>query len=337
MTVPLHVLMVTNKWPTPEHPDTTPFIKRQVDYLRGAGVDVDVFHFRGAKKLLNYVRAWRQLRSKLRHKQYDLIHAQFIHNGILALPKRVPLVVTCRGSDILGIVGNDKGGHIAASGIQTRLSRIVAARSDAVIIVAEHMKSCFHRSAPLSVIPSGVDFTTFRCMQRDEARRHLGLPADESLVLFAADPTRPEKRFALAKQAVEILNRSHPCQLVTASGVPYAAIPYYMNACDALIFTSVQEGSPDVIKEALACNLPIVSVPVGDVALRLQGIDGCELCPDDKPETIAEALGRVLKKGERIAGREAVQDLDEKLLTEKVISLYKNIARRQQLGQKSFA
>ena len=80
-----------------------------------------------------------------------------------------------------------------------------------------------------------------------------------------------------------------------------------MSACDALVFTSMQEGSPNVVKEALACNLPVVSVPVGDVAVRLQGIEGCELCEDDAPETIAAALGRVLARESRIAGREAVK------------------------------
>src|SRR5256885_8077140 len=89
-----------------------------------------------------------------------------------------------------------------------------------------------------------------------------------------------------------------------------------MNACDALVLTSMQEGSPNVVKEALACNLPVVSVPVGDVAQRLRGVEGCELCADDRPETIAAALERVLRRGQRSAGREAVQDLDEGTLTQ---------------------
>src|SRR5207248_2664939 len=83
------------------------------------------------------------------------------------------------------------------------------------------------------------------------------------------------------------------------------------NACDALVFTSMQEGSPNAVKEALACDLPVVSVPVGDVAQRIGGVAGCELCPDEKPESIAAALERVLRRGIRAAGRAAVQDLDE--------------------------
>jgi glycosyltransferase involved in cell wall biosynthesis len=90
----------------------------------------------------------------------------------------------------------------------------------------------------------------------------------------------------------------------------------------------MQEGSPNAVKEALACNLPVVSVPVGDVPLRLKGVKGCELCPDDRPETIAAALERVLQHGERSEGRTAVQDLDERILTERLIDIYRSVLPR---------
>jgi len=102
-------------------------------------------------------------------------------------------------------------------------------------------------------------------------------------------------------------------------------MPYYMNACDALVFTSVQEGSPNAVKEALACNLPVVSVAVGDVPLRLRGVSECEVCADDGPETIAAALERVLRSGRRSNGRDALTDLDESSLTAKVIDVYRSV------------
>ena len=104
--------------------------------------------------------------------------------------------------------------------------------------------------------------------------------------------------------------------------VPHTQIPDYMAACDALVFTSLQEGSPNAVKEALACNLPVVSVPVGDVAERLQGVAGCELCADDRPETVAAALARVLARAARVDGRSAVRRLDEHLLTQRVVGIY---------------
>jgi glycosyltransferase involved in cell wall biosynthesis len=113
-----------------------------------------------------------------------------------------------------------------------------------------------------------------------------------------------------------------PAELVLGWGVPHTKIPLLMNACDALIFTSLQEGSPNAVKEALACNLPVVSVPVGDVAERLRGIAGCELCPDDRPETLAAALERVLQRGARTTSRQTIAHLDERLIADRVIGVY---------------
>jgi glycosyltransferase involved in cell wall biosynthesis len=132
---------------------------------------------------------------------------------------------------------------------------------------------------------------------------------------------------------VEILNRSLPSKLIVAWGVDHTDIPLYMNACDVLVVTSMQEGSPNVVKEALACNLPVVSVPVGDVALRIQGIEGCQLCADDNPETVAASLEVALRRGRRIAGRGRVKHLDEKDITRRVIRIYQStLAKSRQLN-----
>ena len=175
------------------------------------------------------------------------------------------------------------------------------------------------------VIPSGLDLDQFRPIPREEARARLGLPLDKRLVLFVGNPAVERKRYPLAREAVDILKRSLPADLVVAWSVRHRDVPVWMNACDALVFTSMQEGSPNAVKEALACDLPVVSVPVGDVAQRIGGVAGCELCPDDKPESIAAALERVLRGGIRAAGRAAVQDLDERRLAQQVIDVYRSV------------
>jgi teichuronic acid biosynthesis glycosyltransferase TuaC len=332
MTVTIRVLMITSKWPTADQPYTTPFIKRQVDFLRAAGIDVEVFHFESRKNPLNYLRAWRQAQRLIARRSYDLIHAQFGQSGLLGLPKRIPLVVTFRGSDLLGVIGGRNGSHTLRGKIAQMISRMVARHADAVILVAEHMKRHLNKAVPVHVIPSGIDFDLFRCIPQNVARKKLGLPLHERLVLFVGSSDRPGKRFEVSSRAVDILNRSLSARLIVASNVDHADIPIYMNACDALLFSSVQEGSPNVIKEALACNLPIVSVPVGDVALRIGQIEGCELCADDCPESVAAALERVLRKEQRIAGRESVKDLDEKVITKQIIDLYESVLAKQRHG-----
>jgi len=325
---PLRVLMITAGWPQPGQPQTTHFVKRQAEFLQKAGVQVDVFHFRGAKRPWNYARAWLSVRPRIRSGQYDLVHAQFGQSGVLALPKRLPLVVTLRGSDILGIVGPN-GRHTLAGKVSQWVTRVALKRADAVVVVSEHMKAYFQTSATVAVLPSGLDFELFGTMPRDEARARLGWPLDKHLVLFAGNPEQPRKRYALAKAAVGVLSRTLPAELVVAWGVPHTDVPLYMNACDAFVFTSMQEGSPNVVKEALACDLPVVSVPIGDTAERLRGIEGCELVEDERPEAIAAALERVLRRGRRVAGRVAVAHLAEQAITARLIEVYRHALGRR--------
>ncbi|MEK6282925.1 MAG: glycosyltransferase [Acidobacteriota bacterium] len=322
---PIRVLMVTSEWPQPGVNVTSHFIKRQAEFLRAAGIEVSVFPFRGAKNPYNYLKNWVRLQIKLRRERYDLVHAQFGQSGLLALPKRLPMVVTFRGSDLLGTISDRTRRHMKISRLHRFLCRLVAARADAVIVVSEHMKAHLPASIEAHVIPSGIDLQVFRPTEKRIARVRLGLPHDEKLILFVGRPTNARKRAYLAERALENLNRSTRAELVVAWRVPHTDIPLYMSACDALVFTSMQEGSPNVVKEALACNLPVVSVRVGDVASRIEGIEGCELCEDDNPETIAAALKRVLKRGGRIQGREAVRALDENVTTERVLNIYKSV------------
>ena len=321
--------MVTSEWPVLGIPRTTHFIRRQAEFVQRAGVDLEVFAFQGEKNPFKYVRAWAQLRRHLKTRQYDLIHAQFGQSGLLAFPKRLPLVVTFRGSDVLGIVRDGDGAYSRAGRLLQRASRFVAQHADAVILVATHLADHLSTSAPVHIIPSGLDFSLFRPMPQSEAREQLGFDPSERLVLFVGRPEQARKRYALAHRAVELLNERMPARLVVAWQVQHEEVPVYMNACDALIFTSMQEGSPNVVKEALACDLPVVSVNVGDVPERLQGVEGCELCADDQPETIAAALERVLLRNRRIAGQAAVRYLDETLLTQKVLNVYRSVLPRR--------
>lgn len=323
----LRVLMVTSEWPTTEHPEWVPFIVQQVEFLRFAGVDLEVFHFRGERNPMNYLRSWRRMRQGTRLGEFDLVHAQFGQSGLLGLPKQVPLVVTFHGSDVQGIVGSN--GHYTMAGIILKwVSWCVAWAANEVIVVSEHLAKNLPRR-PYQVIPVGLDLNLFRPIPQEEARRKLGLPLGKHLVLFAADPNRIEKRYSLAQQVVTLLNQKFDAELVVASELPHRSMPLYMSACDALLLTSLHEGSPTVVKEALACDLPVVSVDVGDVRLRIGSIEGCIVSDDDRAETIAAGLVEVLRRRARINGRIAVQGLDERLLIQKLIQVYERAMKQK--------
>ena len=321
----IRVLMVTSQWPRASWGGTPTFIVRQAEFLRAAGVDLDVFHFKGGRNPGNYLRAWWGIRGRLRGSHYDLVHAQFGQSALAVLPTRLPLVVTFRGDDLQGILA-DNGRITVAGRLLRAISRMVARRADAVIVVSEHMKQDLGRGTAASVIPSGLDLSLFRPLPREEARQRAGIAPEERVVLFVGKPTQARKRLALAQEAVEVLSRSLPARLLVGYGLPHTEIPWLMSAADVLLFTSRQEGSPNVVKEALACNLPVVSVAVGDVPTRLSGIDGCEVASDDEPATLAACLERVLRRGQRIRGRQAVASLDENLLTQRVLGIYRSVA-----------
>jgi glycosyltransferase involved in cell wall biosynthesis len=329
MTKQFKVLMITSEYPTPANPRIVPFIARQVDFLRLAGVEVDLFHFRGKKNLFYYIAAWFRLRRHTKGKSYDLMHAQWGHSAMLALPKRLPWVITFRGNDLEGIIG-DNGKPRLLGKILTLVSKMTARMADGVIVVSDSLGQKLSRR-DYRVIPSGLDLEIFRLIDQAEARAALGLPREKKLILFAASSLQnPRKRYALAQAAVGLVKERFDAELIAASGVTPQEIALYMNACDALLLTSVHEGSPNVVKEALACNLPVVSVDVGDVRRRIGAIEGCYVCRDDHPATIAADLTKVLENGGRVNSRAAVAELDERVITRNVMQLYKNVVGNHQ-------
>jgi len=325
---PNRVLMVTCEWPRDTWGGTAHFIVRQAEFVRAAGVEVHVHDFVGARDPRNYLRAWMDVRRRIRTGRYDLVHAQFGQSALAAIPCPLPLVITLRGDDLLGAL-HDTEGHVTPVGrLLSLVTRFATRRADEVIVVAEHMKHLLARGIDAEVIPSGLNLDLFQPMPQQEARRAAELPLDKKLVLFVGAPDLARKRYGLARDAVNLLAQRMPVELVLGWGVPHSRMPVLMNACDALIFTSLQEGSPNAVKEALACNLPVVSVPVGDVAERMKDVTGGELCADDKPETLAAALERVLHRGTRAVSRHAVANLAEHMIAERVIDVYTRAIER---------
>jgi teichuronic acid biosynthesis glycosyltransferase TuaC len=326
---PIRVLMITSEWPTPENPFAVPFIVHQVEFLRRAGLHVEVFFFRGARNPLNYLKAWWRFNRRYhdRRTQYDLVHAQFGQAALIPWPKRLPLVITYHGVDLLGQLSPD--GQVTLQGrLLVWLSSTMARLADAVIVVSNEMRMRLPASLPSHLLPTAVDLAALPVLTRDEARQQLGLPKQEKFALFVGNPDDPLKRYANARRAVEILDRRLPTRLILGWDRPHHEILVLMLACDVLVVTSLQEGSPTIVKEALACNLPVVSVVVGDVVERLEGIEGCEVVPSHSPEAIAAALERTLRRDRRIRGREAVEQLDEKLTTDRLIAIYRGILAR---------
>lgn len=302
------VLVVTNMYPDAEHPHHGTFVQEQVTGLRARGLHVDVLLVGGKRRKLSYVDGVRRFRRQIRENRYDLIHAHYVFSGVVArLQRRHPLVVSFHGAgEMVGWVG--------------WLCRALAPFADAVTVTSYEHKTRLGRQAA-HVIPCGVDLDLFVPLPKQEARKRVGLPPQKRLVLFVGI-LRPEKRLDIIEAAVDLLRDDLPdVELVVATGQPHERIPWYMNACDVLVLASDHEGSPVVIKEAMACNLPIVSVDVGDVARVIGDTEGCYLCRRN-PADMARKLRQALNRDQRTTGRRIIQRLSLETTLEGVLHIY---------------
>lgn len=294
----MRILFVTNHHPTAETPGNSPCVEQQRQALQRLGYKVDVLFINGEKTRLNYLKGmWSVFWNVQIRNKYDLVHAHYGYCGYVARTQlRRPVVVTFRGSDVF-------------AKYERPLSRWIARYVNQTIVMTGQMKKVLGQ-ASAQVIPYGIDFELFKPMALPEARQVLGLPLAAPLILFPYEPARPMKRYDLVEQAVERLKDQFPeVQLVCIYDKPHAVVAQYMNACDALVLASDWEGAPVAIREAMACNLPVVSVDVGDAAQIIGKTEGCYIC-QKTPADIAAKLSNVLQARKRTEGRTAVLDLD---------------------------
>jgi teichuronic acid biosynthesis glycosyltransferase TuaC len=179
-----------------------------------------------------------------------------------------------------------------------------------------------------NIIPNGVDLSVFRLMKKVTARKELGLDIKKNIILFAADPERNEKNYGLAKESVRLLNNSQN-KLLVVFGISHTEMYLYFNAVDLLLLTSSWEGSPNIVKEAMSCNCPIVATDVGDVRWLFGSESGYFIC-SFKPEDVAGKIKMALvfaEKYGRTNGRQRIIELglDDETIAKKVIELYKQV------------
>jgi glycosyltransferase involved in cell wall biosynthesis len=312
----MKVLVVTNMYPTQDKPAFGVFVQEQVEALRKEGVEIDVLFVDGSRSKLNYIWGFFRFWGRLLKRRYDLIHAHYIFSGIIARAQFLyPVVLTHHGLE-------------AFMTWQRIPSRLIIPFVNMVILVSQEQKEKL-RCEKAEVIPCGVNFDLFKPTPKDKAREKLNLPLDKKLVLWVGQHTRPEKRFDIVQAAVaQARERDPSIELVLVSGQPHELVPIYCNACDVLPLVSDGEGSPMVIKEAMACNLPIVSVPVGDVPEVIGGTDGCYLCTQE-PLNIAEKLHLALRNGKRTNGREKIKHLELSIIAKRIITLYREVLREK--------
>jgi len=302
----LRALVVTNMYPTPERPGSGPFVRDQVEALRRRGdVEIELFNFPAGTR--NYPRAARELRRRYRGQRFDVVH---VHFGLVAWPALLaglrPLVVTLHGNDLL---------HPRSRPF-TRAALPLMALPAAVSRAFSANVPGAGRSRRVAILPCGVDLTRFRPIPRAEARAHLGLDPAGPYLLFPHEPSRPLKRFDRAREA------AGDVPLLTLGGVPAEEVPYWINAANAVLVPSQDEGMGLAVIEASACDVPAFGTPVGAHPVSLAGIEG-SACLEWDAERWREALRPHLEAGDpRVNGRPAAERFSADRMAARVVAAW---------------
>jgi glycosyltransferase involved in cell wall biosynthesis len=310
----MRVLVVMNFGADPATPQRGRWVIDQVDALREGGLEVDLFSFRPGKD--QYLPATRKIRQILKRSHYDLVHAHYGLAGWCAqLAGADPLVVTFHGTDVR---------HRVVGRMSRALTRKIA-------LVAGASKALFEEEAgrpglPLpegrsAVLPCGADLARFAPLDRGDAKRELGLDSGVRYLFFPADPERAEKRFDRAREVAE---RSG-AKLLTGGGIEPEKMPLWMNAAHAVLVTSEYEGFGLACLEALACDVPVLSTPVGIAPHALRGLER-SLCLDFDPEAWSDFASSLLSQPDpRTEGRPRAEALSARRMADRVALAYRDV------------
>ena len=315
-----------------------PFVEEQARALQMQGCDVVFFGVQG-KGIWGYLRCLPALKHAIKQHQPDLIHAHYGLSGLLAnLQRRVPVVTTYHGSDI------NKPNILRFSKIAMRLSayNIFVSKRNIAIAIRRKGDKAKRRLGKYELLPCGVNLTDDQLTSRAEARKALGVVDDAKIVLFAGAFNNAVKDPALAQEAIDqcakftnglrVFNdlkdlNDSALTLLELRGYTRAQVNQLMCAANCLLMTSKTEGSPQVIKEAMACGCPIVSVDVGDVAERVSGVEGCYVVPSREPKDIAQALLKAIAYEGKTNGREKIIEmgLSNEQVAKRLVEIYERL------------
>lgn len=286
------------------------FVQSQYDSLVAEGLDMVLFPIVG-HGVKAHLKAAKELHHLIRREQPDVVHAHYSICGhvaalaMMCMRKKTKLVVSILGS-------------FPTHSMKWRLVKFCIRHIwDKTIVKSQ--RTARQLGEDVAIIPNGVNLETFYPQDYHQARQLVGFETDNHYIIWCSNPDRKEKNFALAQTAVDMISKDYNIVLLPIYNNTPQEVAIYMNAADCLLLTSKMEGSPNVIKEAMACNCPIVSTDVGDVRERLEGLAGCYILPEkmDQPvEELAALIATCLKFGKRTSGCKRI--IDDQLTVEQV-------------------
>jgi len=289
-----------------------PFITEQGNKLIEFDCEVDYFTVT-SKGMKGYLSHLAKLKKQLKTKKYDIVHAHFGLSGALAVLQRfVPVVITFHNGETLTRKGN-------------LISSVASLFSAYNIYVAEHIyKLTYFKKARQSLIlPCGINIDEMQLIAKDEARTQMGLPEHSINIVFGGVFANLRKNVALAQESIGITGRID-VNLIELKGYNRKQVNALLCAADLMLLPTISEGSPQIVKEAMACNCPIVATDVADIRVLLNNTEGTYLT-SFSPEDVAAKITDAIAFGKRTEGREFIQQYDNKVIVKQILELYKKI------------
>ena len=306
--------MVTNITPDDAAPWRGRFVREQADALREEGIDVELFSFPAGSR--QYLPAVVAIRRRLRRQSFDLVHAHFGLAGWCAsLAGARPLAVTFHGTDVRHRVSGFLSRRLVG-----RLD-LIAPASRALLAPEGGRPALPSRLGSTAILPTGANLERFLPAPRAEARERIGLDSDGRYLLFPAARSRPVKRYDRAVELARMLD----AELLSGDGIDTEQMPVWMNAANAVVVTSDNEGFGLAAVEALACDVPVASTPVGIAPFLLGGVAGCHVGEFD-PAQWANALRPHLEAPDpRVGGRDRAAWFAARPMAQRVLEAYREV------------
>lgn len=312
-------------YPTAQMPWYGIFVKEQIEALvrNFTDIEADVFHIRGNESRFSYLRDIPALRRKIRHGGYDLVHVHYGLSGLFLLCGKpdVPVIMTLHGGDIQPEQGKT---------VQVTLTQRILHHCDVAIALNDRMTGMARACCgDVRQIPCSVNTSIFR---PDEPRKPMA-GRRHFTILFPSDRTRTVKNYPLFCETVERLRQEHGLDIDTIelAHMSRQEIAATMQRADMMLMTSISEGSPQTVKEAMGCNLPVVSTPVGDVDVLLDGVRDSAVASSHDSAALADRVMSVLRgeiKGKDPRERLLELGLDDDHTAARIYEIYKTLLRK---------
>lgn len=321
----MKILLVTNMYPTDNRPNYGIFVKEQVEAVGRCFNDVeyDIYYINTENGYSEYLRSITIINNKIKTRKYDLVHVHYGLSGLFLLNPfavKIPVAVTLHGGDIQPEQGKT---------VQVAITKRILHRADIAISLNDRMTMLAQKHCQNTVkIPCSVNTDIFT---PPSARKSLK-NRNELTVVFPSDRNRTVKNYPLFQATVKMLERKQKIKVneILLTGMSRKEVADTLKKADIMLMTSISEGSPQAVKEAMACNLPIVSTKVGDIDYLLENVTNSYWSDVHTPESLCDEIIKVIDNDLPSNGREQIfaLGLDDNSIAEKIHHIYKNLLSR---------